>query len=74
MNYERVLEKIKPSVFWKDKPVLLQQLKRWSQKELEKVLIKIGETEILMKKNSSLKKDVIIKNLIIELTNNASTS
>ena len=41
---------------------------------LEKVLIKIGETEILMKKNSSLKNDVIIKNLIIELTNNATTS
>ena len=74
MNYEEVLEKIKPPVFWKDKPVLLQQLKRWSQKKLEKVLIKIGKTEILMKKNSSLKNDVIIKNLIIELTNNATTS
>jgi DNA polymerase III subunit delta len=74
MNYEEVLEKIKPPVFWKDKPVLLQQLKRWSQKKLEKVLIKIGKTEILMKKNSSLKNDVIIKNLIIELTNNATIS
>ena len=43
-------------------------------KKLEEVIVKIGETEILMKKSSSLRNDIIIKDLIINLTNKASTS
>ena len=38
------------------------------------MLIEIGETEILMKKNSNLRKDIIIKDLIINLTNKATSS
>jgi DNA polymerase-3 subunit delta len=70
-DQEQILETLRPPIFWKDKPVILQQLKRWSQKKLEEILVKIGETEILMKKNSFIKKDVIIKDLIINLTNSA---
>jgi DNA polymerase III subunit delta len=70
-NYEQILETLRPPIFWKDKPVILQQLKKWSQKKLEEMLVKIGETEILMKKNSFIKKDVIIKDLIINLTKSA---
>jgi DNA polymerase-3 subunit delta len=73
-NYEEVLEGLKPPVFWKDKPIILQQLKKWSRKKLEEVLVKIGETEILMKKNSYLRNDIIVKNLILSLANKASTS
>ena len=70
-DQEQILETLRPPIFWKDKPVILQQLKRWSQKKLEEILVKIGETEILMKKNSFIKKDVIIKDLIINLTKSA---
>jgi DNA polymerase-3 subunit delta len=72
-NFERILENLKPPVFWKDKPIILQQLKKWSQKKLEKILAKIGETEILMKKNSYINNQLVIKNLIVTLTNKAST-
>ena len=71
-NYEKTLESLKPPIFWKDKPIVIQQLRKWSKKKLEDVLIKIGETEILMKKNSYLKNDVVIKDLIINLANKAS--
>lgn len=70
-NYEQTVNGMKPPIFWKDKPLVIQQLKRWDQKKLEEVLVKIGETEILMKKNSNLRNDIVIKNLITNLTNEA---
>ena len=73
-NYEQTIDKMRPPIFWKDRPVVIQQLKKWNQKKLEDVIIKIGETEILMKKNSYLKNETIIKDLIINLTNKASSS
>ena len=73
-NYEQVMNNLKPPVFWKDKPIILQQLTKWNPKNVEKLLLKIGETEILIKKNSYLKSDVIIKDLIVKLAGQASTS
>lgn len=70
-NYEQVIEYLKPPIFWKDKPVIIQQLRKWSLKKLEEMTVKIGETEILMKKNSYIRNDIVIKNLIINLTNKA---
>ncbi len=73
-NYEQTIENLKPKIFWKDKPIILQQLKKWNRKKLEKILMKIGETEVLMKKNSFLRNDIIIKDLIVKLTNEATAS
>ena len=71
-NYEKIIEALKPPIFWKDKPIMLQQLKKWSLKELEKIMSKIQEAETLMKKNSYLQNSVVIKDLIIKVTNVAS--
>jgi len=71
-KYEETLNGLKPAIFWKDKPVIIQQLKKWSYETLTQLATKIGETELLMKKNSYLRKDIIIKDLIINLTNKAS--
>ena len=73
-NFEQALESLRPTVFWKDKPIILQQLRKWSQKKVEEIITKIAKTEALMKKNSYLRNDVIVKDLIIHLTNKASTS
>ena len=72
-NYEQILENLKPPIFWKDKSIIIQQLEKWTQKKLEEMITKIGKTEILMKKSSYLKNEVIIKDLVISLTNKAST-
>ena len=72
-NYEETIEKIKPPIFWKDKPIYLKQLKIWNLKKLNETVNKIGETEVLMKKNSQIKKDVIIKNLIVSISQEAFT-
>ncbi len=73
-NYEKALENIKPPVFWKDKPIYLEQLKKWDITKLNKAADKIGSAEILMKKNSQIRNDLVIKDLIIELTKQASIS
>jgi len=73
-SYEQTIENIKPTIFWKDKPIYIQQLKKWNLNKLNKVASKIRQTEVLLKKNSHLKNDIVIKNLIISLFNEPSTS
>ena len=72
-SYEQTIENLKPPIFWKDKPIYIEQLKKWSLNKLNKAASKINETEVLMKKNSHLRNDVLIKDLIINLSNEAST-
>jgi len=72
-NYEQTVENLKPVVFWQDKPIIYKQLKKWDLRELDKIIVKIANTEKLMKKNSYIRNDVVIKDLLINLTNKAST-
>jgi DNA polymerase-3 subunit delta len=71
-NYEKTLDSLKPPIFWKDKPIYLEQLKKWDLNKLNKAACKIGEAEILMKKNSQIRNDVVIKELLITLSKEAS--
>lgn len=73
-DYEKTLDNFKPPVFWKDKPIYLQQLRKWNLNKLNKAANKIGETEIFIKKNSHIKSDLIIKNLIISILKEATVS
>ena len=70
-DFGKTLDTIKPPIFWKDKPIFILQLKKWNLKKLNKIAYKIGETEILMKKNSQIRNDIIIKDLIIKVSNEA---
>ena len=72
-SYEKTLDKVKPPVFWKDKSIYLEQLKKWDLKKLSIATLKIAEAEILMRKNILIKKDIIIKNLIVSLSKEAAT-
>ena len=73
-KYEQTIDQIKPPIFWKDKPFVIQQLRKWSLKGLTKLATKIGTTEALMKKNSYLRNDVVIKDLVVNLVNKASST
>ena len=73
-DYDYTLDNLRPPIFWKDKPIIREQLKKWNQKKIESMLLRIAETEILIKKNSNLNSDVIIKDLLISVTDQASTS
>ena len=66
-NIENIIDKIKPPVFWKDKPILINQSKIWNKKKLLKAQKKTYITELRVKSNSKIKSDLLIKNLIVNL-------
>ena len=71
-NYENALDALKTKVFWKDKPIYIEQLKKWSKNKLINAINMIGNTEIIMKKNSQIKNDTLLKNLFINICLEAS--
>ena len=64
-NIDNVISSFRPPIFWKDKEITKQQIKKWSYDNSEKLLYKINETELLIKKNSTSSIN-ILSNFIIE--------
>ena len=54
--------------------IYIEQLKKWSLLELTKTLNEIGKVEIMMKKNSMVRSDVLIKDLLINVCNRAANA
>ena len=73
LNIETLIANLKPPIFWKDKPVLIDQSKKWNKDKIKLALKKTYEAEIKIKSNSSIRKDLIIKNLIIDLCTTANS-
>ena len=73
-NIESALSNLKPPVFWKDKPMLIEQSKKWNKNKIQEALKKTYNTEIEIKSNSSIRKDLLIKNLIVELCSTANSA
>ena len=51
-NIDSTIAKARPPIFWKDKETTKLQIKYWTQNKIKKLLDKINETELLIKKNS----------------------
>lgn len=66
-NIDLLISQIKPPVFWKDKPIITEQSKKWNKNKILSVLEKTYNAEIRIKSNSSIRKDLVIKNLLIEI-------
>ena len=58
-NIEQAISECKPPVFWKDKPLVIQQIKSWKKDHLKNLIYKTNEIELLIKKNSSLAKNIL---------------
>ena len=52
-NIDEVISSYKPSIFWKEKDLVKQQIKNWSEKEIKEKIYQISNLEILTKKNTS---------------------
>lgn len=65
---ENEIDKVKPPIFWKDKPVLVKQLKKLSLDKLITIYSKINIIEVLIKKYSQLNSSILIKNLLVDIT------
>ena len=58
-NIEMAISSFKPPIFWKDKAIVTQQLKAWRKNELESLIYKTNEVELLIKKNSTIAKNIL---------------
>ena len=58
-NIEQAITACKPPIFWKDKPLVTQQIRSWKKDGLEQLIYKTNEIELLVKKNSVLAKNIL---------------
>tara|TARA_B100001173_G_C16005051_1_gene555155 strand:- start:612 stop:1589 length:978 start_codon:yes stop_codon:yes gene_type:complete len=52
-NIDLTISSFKPPIFWKDKVVVKKQIQSWSENEVKKIIYKINDLEILVKKYSN---------------------
>ncbi len=74
VNTETALRKTKPPIFWKDKPMLIEQIKKWNKEKIRDALDQTYDTEIQIKSNTMINKDLLIKNLLVKLCVTANSS
>ena len=70
-NIDSAISSTKPPIFWKDKQIVKDQINKWSHKNIELLIFRINEIELLIKKNSSLSLSVL-SDFIIEQASTAS--
>ena len=58
-NIEQAISACKPPIFWKDKPLVTQQIRSWNKNLLKDLIYKTNEIELLVKKNSVLAKNIL---------------
>ena len=58
-NIEQAISACKPPIFWKDKPLVTQQIQSWNKNLLKDLIYKTNEIELLVKKNSILAKNIL---------------
>ncbi len=58
-NIDQAISSFKPPIFWKDKPVVTQQLTSWGKRELKDLIYKSNDIELLIKKNSTIGKNIL---------------
>ena len=72
-NLENTINNLKPPIFWKDKPVILSQAKKWNTKKINYFLNKTYKTELEFKSNNNIDKSLLLKKILIDLCDIATT-
>ena len=73
-NLNVLLNTFKPSIFWKEKPLIKKQLAIWNLRELNTTMSEINNTELLCKKNPQISKIIFFNffNKLCKKANNYS--
>ena len=58
-NIDTIISSYKPPIFWKEKPVIKEQLKIYSLKKIKDMLLKLNNLELIIKENSQVSNHVI---------------
>jgi DNA polymerase-3 subunit delta len=68
LNVNQLVENYKPPIFWKEKNMVKEQLRRWTNKELNKLINIIYDIEINCKKNYEIS-NTILQQFIVSTSN-----
>ena len=68
-NIEKVISSFKPTIFWKDKDIVKQQISHWPLKKVELLISNISKTELLLKKYSSNSVNILSDFIIVQSAN-----
>ena len=63
-NIDHAISSFKPPIFWKDKPLVIQQLNAWKKDKLKNLIYETNEVELLIKKNSGVAKNILMDFII----------
>ena len=58
-NIEQAVSLFKPPIFWKDKPLITQQVRSWRKDKLMNLIYESNKIELLIKKNSIMGKNIL---------------
>ncbi len=71
-DIEKTISSFKPPIFWKDKDLIKQQIKKWKIDDIEEFIVEVNNIESLVKKNPLISNQ-IINNMILEKLEYANT-
>ena len=66
-NLVGIIDNLKPPIFRKDKPKVIEQAKKWSLEKTKKMREKTYNFEVYIKSNSIVNKDLLVRKLIIDI-------
>ena len=52
-NIDQAISNFKPPIFWKEKDIVKKQAQSWSTNEVKKIISRVNELEVLVKKNTT---------------------
>ena len=67
-DINKTINEAKPPIFWKDKEIVKVQLQKWKPQKIEKLINKINDIELRIKKNYQ-NSILIVTNFILEQSN-----
>lgn len=72
-NIDQALNSIKPPIFWKDKSNFIEQSKKLNKNKINKIFKETYNLEIRIKSNSSYNSQILMKKLLIDVCDLATT-
>ena len=70
-SIENAINSLKPPVFWKDKPNLTNQAKKWDKCKVQKMISLTFNLEKEIKSNNLIEKNILIKKLLVDICSSA---
>ena len=69
-NIDLTISSAKPPIFWKDKEIAKQQIYKWTPENIKKLIYKLSEIELLIKKNINNSINLITDFILYQASSN----